>query len=581
MPAATSTVAIPLHEPLFRGERSLRIALLGDAGAGTRTLFEAVQATAVRHAAPAGSQGGYDECAVRVGLEEVRLIKLPDPKSLLVGAPAPFGRPDLILQVVDATALDRHLELTLELLQLGRPLVIALNKMDEARARGLYLSSKALARRLGVPVIPTSAARGYGLAPLFRAALEAARRPAPAPREETDAERRQRAAGLARAASRPDRAGENRDLRYWLDEMFLSPRWSLAGSALVFAAALFVVLVLSGWLDSFTAAPLADWASGWRPETTAGVVGRAVADGLIGLIGIVVPYMIPLMLLLVGLERSGIMARIAFAVDRGFHRIGLHGAVALPFLMGLGCNVPAISSIARATRGRERIAAALLVTFVPCSARSALVLALAGKYLGTLGVLAIFAAAMAVIALLGKLLRSRVQNAEPGLIPEIPPYAVPETRAVLRDTWARTQDIVTIVLPLLVAGSVVLALLSHFGADALINAALRPMTELWLGLPVALGVPILFGVLRKELSLLMLYQALGGFDVDRLLDPIQLVTLLLFLMFYVPCISTFAVMLKSVGRRTAFVSVLLSVGVALAVSGALRQMLLGVRWAVA
>jgi ferrous iron transport protein B len=152
---------------------------------------------------------------------------------------------------------------------------------------------------------------------------------------------------------------------------------------------------------------------------------------------------------------------------------------------------------------------------------------------------------------------------------------------VICDTWARTQDIVTIVLPLLVAGSVVLALLSHFGTDALINAALRPMTELWLGLPVALGVPILFGVLRKELSLLMLYQALGSFDVDRFLDPIQLVTLLLFLMFYVPCISTFAVMLKSVGRRTAFVSLLLSVGVALVVSGALRQMLLGVRWAVA
>ena len=578
---SATTVAIPLHEPLYRGARSLRIALIGAPGAGKRTLFGAVQAASVRSAALAGSHFGYEECAVRVGLEEVRLIKLPDAHSLLADAPSPFGRPDLILQVVDATALERHLELTLELRSLGRPLVIALNKMDEARVRGMYVSSKALARRLGVPVIPTSAARGYGLAALFRAALDAARRPAPPLREETEAERRRSAAGIAKAARRPDRAGESRDLRYWLDEMFLSPRWSLAGSALVFAAALFVVLVLSSWLDGISAARLADWAAGWKPESTAGVVGRAVADGLIGLVGIVVPYMLPLMLLLVGLERSGIMARIAFAVDRGFHRVGLHGAVALPFLMGLGCNVPAISSIARITRGRERLAASLLVTFVPCSARSALVLALAGKYLGTLGVLAIFAAAMAVIALLGKLLRSRGQESEPGLILEIPPYAVPEPGAVLRDTWQRTQDIVTIVLPLLVAGSVVLALLNHFGADALINAALRPMTELWLGLPAALGVPILFGVLRKELSLLMLYQALGSFDVDRYLDPIQLVTLLLFLMFYVPCISTFAVMLKAVGRRTALVSVLLSVGVALAVSGALRYALLGIRWAVA
>jgi ferrous iron transport protein B len=679
-----ATVAVPLRLPLFRGERRLRIALVGAPGGGKRTLFRAVQATSVRSAALAGSRRGYEECAVRVGLDEARLIKLPSLRSLVdveeedratlkyllwgdepapvsrhdrEGAPAPFARPDLIVQVVDATALERHLELTLELMALQRPLVIALNRMDEAHAQDLYLSSKALARRLGVPVIATSAARGYGLAQLFRAALDAARKPVPAPplaasphlqrslaplaqalagadvqaafgvpgpfllqqlaqgdryfademrqhfpqrvaeierlraaasstlprplREELHAERHHRAASVAEAARRPDREGESRDLRYWLDEMFLSPRWSLAGSALVFAAALFIVLIVSTWLDGLTTARLAAWAAVWQPDTTPGVIGRAVADGLIGLVGIVVPYMIPLMLLLVGLEQSGIMARIAFAVDRAFHRVGLHGAVALPFLMGLGCNVPAISSVARSTRGRERMVASLLVIFVPCSARSAIVLALAGKYLGTLGVLAIFASTMVVIMALGKLLRRRAGEPEPGLVPEIPPYAMPGAGALLRETWLRTQDIVTIVLPLLVAGSVALALLNHYGADAIINAVLQPLTQLWLGLPVVLGVPLLFGVLRKELSLLMLYQALGSFDVDRFLNPIQLVTLLLFLTFYVPCISTFAVMLKSVGRRIAVASVLLSVGVAIAVSGAARLGLLAIQWVAA
>jgi ferrous iron transport protein B len=158
---------------------------------------------------------------------------------------------------------------------------------------------------------------------------------------------------------------------------------------------------------------------------------------------------------------------------------------------------------------------------------------------------------------------------------------MPGAGALLRETWLRTQDIVTIVLPLLVAGSVALALLNHYGADAIINAVLQPLTQLWLGLPVVLGVPLLFGVLRKELSLLMLYQALGSFDVDRFLNPIQLVTLLLFLTFYVPCISTFAVMLKSVGRRIAVASVLLSVGVAVAVSGAARLGLLAIQWVAA
>ena len=671
-----NSVAIPIGKSLFRGERRLHIALVGARGGGKTALFRAVQATSVRRAAMSGAHRAYDECIVQIGLDEARVVDLPGLRSMrdtdednratlryllwgdrptLVarheGEAAPFARPDVIVQVIDATALERHLELTIELLTLSRPLVIALNRMDEARAQGLYISSKALSRRLGVPVIPTSAARGYGVAQVFRTAVEAVRKghastplalsehlrvalapiesaledreiqaafgvaprfllmqlsqgdsyfldelrqhfPAaahdleqlratasaslPRPlREELHAERHHRAASLAEAATRPDRADDARDLRYWLDEMFLSPHWSIVGTAAVFAAALFMVLFASAWLDSLTTARLAEWASDWQPVSTAGVVGRAVIDGVIGLVGIVVPYMLPLMLMLVALEHSGVMARIGFVVDRVFHRIGLHGAVALPFLMGLGCNVPAIASLAHSTRGRERVIASLLITFVPCSARSAIVLAIAGKYLGTLGVLATFACVLLVIAVLGKLLQRYAPEPEPGLVPEIPPYALPKIKPLLRETWARTQDIVTIVLPLLVAGSVVLALLSHYGADAVINAALQPLTQLWLGLPVALGVPILFGVLRKELSLLMLYQALGSFDLHQFLDATQLFTLLLFLTFYVPCLSTFAVMLKSVGRATAIQSVLLSIGVAFAISGLVRFAMLG------
>ena len=115
----------------------------------------------------------------------------------------------------------------------------------------------------------------------------------------------------------------------------------------------------------------------------------------------------------------------------------------------------------------------------------------------------------------------------------------------------------------MVVGSVLLALLSHLGADQAVNWALTPITHWWLGLPVALGIPLLFGVLRKELSLLMLYQALGTQDVAQALTTTQIVSLLLFLNFYVPCVSTFAVMLKTLGRRQAAFSLALSVGVAL------------------
>lgn len=160
-------------------------------------------------------------------------------------------------------------------------------------------------------------------------------------------------------------------------------------------------------------------------------------------------------------------------------------------------------------------------------------------------------------------------------IQEIPPYALPRLRPLLKETWLRTRDVLTIVTPLIVGGSVLLALLQHFGADRVINLALSPITHWWLGLPAVLGVPLLFGVLRKELSLVMIFQALGTFEVDRYLDTTQLFTFLLFLTLYVPCISTFAVMLKTIGRRQALYSVALSVTVALVVSGAARLALRG------
>jgi ferrous iron transport protein B len=184
---------------------------------------------------------------------------------------------------------------------------------------------------------------------------------------------------------------------------------------------------------------------------------------------------------------------------------------------------------------------------------------------------------MLVIAVLGQVLRHRYPRGGPGQVQEIPPYALPRWRPMLRETWERTSDILTIVTPLLVGGSIVLALLAHVGADHYINALLVPITGWWLGLPIVLGVPILFGVLRKELSLLMVYQALGSFEVSRYMDSVQITTFLLFLTFYVPCISTFAVMVKTIGRRDALFSVSLSVAVALLVSGIARFALEGAR----
>jgi spore maturation protein SpmB len=115
--------------------------------------------------------------------------------------------------------------------------------------------------------------------------------------------------------------------------LFLHPQWGLIGSLAVFAAVLFVVFEISGWIDSMTTVKrLAEALADWQPQAApAAWSGARWLDGLIGLTGIVVPYMIPLVILLVSLEQAGLMQRIAFVVDRGFHQIGLHGGVAVPF----------------------------------------------------------------------------------------------------------------------------------------------------------------------------------------------------------------------------------------------------------
>jgi ferrous iron transport protein B len=478
-----TSIAIP--GTLFRGERRLRMALVGMPNSGKSTIFKAVSSTSINTGELVGTHRRYGECSVQIGLDEASLLDLPSVHSLhhmrgedlealkylLWGnelppitahetdaAPVPYSPPQVIIQVVDATALEHHLELTLELSELGRPVVIALNRMDEAQKKGLHINIKQLSRMLGMPVVPTVAVMGHGISEVFSAAVAAVRQeacplPQPAskyicdslqplskvlnrpeihdafcvphgfllmqlaegemhfqdeirqhfpdmlpelirlrseaetqlPRplaEEVHADRHHRAALIYEAVTRLGGPVEGRKWRYWLDELFLHPQWGLLGSMVVFAVVLFLVFEVSTWLDAMTSARLVDWVSAWQPQTTIGVVGRAVVDGLIGLIGIVVPYMIPLVLLLVALEDAGVMQRIAFTVDRGFHKIGLHGGAAVPFLLGLGCNVPAISAVGRASSGRDRIVASLLITFVPCSARSAIILAIAGKYLG-------------------------------------------------------------------------------------------------------------------------------------------------------------------------------------------------------
>jgi ferrous iron transport protein B len=156
---------------------------------------------------------------------------------------------------------------------------------------------------------------------------------------------------------------------------------------------------------------------------------------------------------------------------------------------------------------------------------------------------------------------------------EVPAYRMPAPRVVLLKTWWRLREFVVMAFPLLVAGSVVLSLIEFYGWQQFINAALSPLTAL-LGLPRVVGLTLIFGVLRKELSLLMLMQALGTTHVLSAMTVAQVVIFTLFVTFYLPCIATLASMLRELGWRltTAAAGVLL--GIAVAVSLAARAVFL-------
>jgi len=221
---------------------------------------------------------------------------------------------------------------------------------------------------------------------------------------------------------------------------------------------------------------------------------------------------------------------------------------------------------------RDRIITSLLIPFIPCSARTTIILALVAVYLGPVWALGFYVINLAVVAVLGWALSRLVKAESPGLILEIPSLKLPSPKAILRKTRLQLMDFIGFAWPLLIAGSLVLSLVQYFGADKAVNLALSPLIAAGLGLPKELGVTLVFGFLRKELSLIMMLQALGvGYkDLLSVISREQLMTFTVFINFFIPCLSTFAILWREVGRRYAFLSVGLSVGVALALSRLIR-----------
>ncbi len=305
----------------------------------------------------------------------------------------------------------------------------------------------------------------------------------------------------------------------------------------------------------------------FKGDSLSAYMFKGLYDGFTGGLAIVLPYLVPFLIGLAFLEDVGYLPRIAFLMDAIMHKIGLHGKAIIPLMLGYGCNVPGVMAVRVLESSRDRLIASILTVLVPCAARMSIIMGLVGFYLGGSWVFFIYALNLFIIALLGWGFSKLLPGYCEGLIMEVPPYRFPTIRGIIAKMWLRLREFIVIAWPLLLAGSVILSLLSYYGLEAKINAFLRFLTYS-LGLPLEVGVTLIFGILRKELSLLMLKQALGG-DL-KLLLPSQMLVFTIFVVFYFPCISTLGALVKEVGWKRSLLIVIFTIFLAFILASLVR-----------
>ncbi len=290
-------------------------------------------------------------------------------------------------------------------------------------------------------------------------------------------------------------------------------------------------------------------------------ITQGFLQGIAGGVAIVLPYLVPFLVGLSLLEDVGYLPRVAFLMDVFMRQIGLHGKSIIPFILGYGCSVPAVMATRILEFSQHRFIVAILATLIPCAARITIIFALAAFLLGPNAALFIFALNLVVVAISGKILSLFYPDASLGLILEIPSYQVPPLDNTLKKSWYRIREFIVIAWPILIGGSVLLALMEYGGVEGSINRVLSPMTGL-LGLPEVVGTTLIFGVLRKELSLIILTQALGTTEVLTVMTRTQVMVFTVFVTFYIPCLATIAALWREIGKKGALWAVLFTLSVA-------------------
>ena len=556
-------------------------------------------------------------------------------------------KPDVVINVLDASVLERNLFFTLQLIEMNVPLVICLNQIDIAKKKGIIIDKKKLEKTLGVPVVLTIATRGEGLYELIESAVKVATGDSKGKKIQYHNDLETRIEKLTRLIETekldleyPSRwvaikllegdveisklvkskSAKIVDISYILSQelstMHKEPCFSIVASERYAQASIITSSAIKQNEVKNTFSEKLDWVTTHKvfgyfiaigvitglllwtfiigdlisgliseglsfiepldPQVSGPIVSviwNGVFNGFVAGVTLVIPFVIPFYFLLAMIEDSGILTRVAFMMDSVMHKIGLHGKALIPLILGYGCSVPAIHSCKIMESRRERLLAAFAITFAPCAARTLVILGLVGVFLGPIWALSLYAIDLILILLLGRIAMKVVPGKTTGLIMEMHSFKVPSFSVVSKQTWTRTKSIIFMVFPIYIIGSAVVQALYALDLLTPISNAMSPLTVTWLGLPAVTGILLILGIVRKEFILLGAVAIFGTTNLLGPFNPVQLITLALVAMLYIPCLSTIIVLIKEFGWKAAITILVANVISAIIIGGLAYRLL--------
>jgi ferrous iron transport protein B len=338
----------------------------------------------------------------------------------------------------------------------------------------------------------------------------------------------------------------------------------------------FAVFSFGNWISGLFDTVFKEWHNWWSNNigtTITAALGWSAVESVLALVQIAFPYILPFYIILYVLEDWGYIARISFLMDNLMHKMGIHGKGCISFIIGLGCNVPGCMSCRIMESKRERFITAVLVTLVPCSAVSVIIFGLVGKYVGLWWALGLYVFAIILIFIAGKISSKFLKGEPVELIMPMPDYKTPQLKTIIYQTWDSLKEFVFIAAPIVVISGVVIQAINLAGWMPVISSFMSPVTVTWLGLPAITGILLIFGILRKELILVMLAAYLGTSNFSDVLSSQQMITLAVVSMFYIPCVATISVLWKEYGWKKALTICILEILFALILAGIVKRIL--------